>query len=428
MTTPDELYTWASDLFPINRSLTGDGVRQTLRYIQSIAPDLSIHEVPTGTVAFDWTVLNEWNIRTAYLEHESGQKFAEFSKCNLHVVGYSEPTDLTLSLDDLQPHLHSLPDIPDAIPYVTYYYKRDWGFALSHNQRIQMPAGDYHVVIESTLTPGHLTYGEVVIPGSSQEEVILSTNICHPSLANNEISGPVVTTALVKWLKSLPERRCTYRVVFVPETIGAIVYINRHFDQLRKNVIAGFVLTCMGDERAWSFVPSRQGNTLADKVARHILNHKTEAFTEYSFLERGSDERQYCSPKVDLPVCSIMRSKYGTYPEYHTSDDNLALISPHGLHASFELYKECIFAIEKNHKPIAKHPCEPQLGKHGLYPLFSKLNSTNTVNAIADVLTYCDGEHDLIDIAELIGKPYSDVFDIVDLLYSKELIQNISHN
>jgi aminopeptidase-like protein len=418
-----DMYNLMARLFPICRSITGNGVRESLEIISEIVP-LTIHEVPTGTSVFDWTVPKEWNIRDAFIEDEEGNKIVDFKKNNLHVVGYSAPIDICIDLSELQTHLYSLENQPDAIPYITSYYSERWGFCISHHQREQLKNGKYHVYIDSELKEGSLTYGEIIIPGELQEEIFLSTYICHPSMANNELSGPVLATYLAKWLASSP-RKYTYRTVFIPETIGSITYLSRNLETMKQNIIAGFNLTCVGDERTFSFIPSRYGNTLADKVALNILQYKYPEFNKYTFLDRGSDERQYCSPAVDLPVVSIMRSKYGEYPQYHTSLDNMDIVTPKGLNDSYIMYKDCIELLERNEKYKVNCYGEPQLGKRGLYPTLSTKESGDIVRNMMNLIAYADGLNDLIDISNIIGVPADVLYPIIEKLCANKLLEVI---
>lgn len=387
-------------------------------------PDLQIHEVPSGSQVFDWTVPDEWNITEARLTGPDGEVIADFSYSNLHVVGYSEPVDLMLPLEELQEHLHSRPDLPEAIPYVTSYYARRWGFCLKHSVRQKLKPGMYHAVIKSTLAPGHLTYGELVLPGKSDKEVFLSTYVCHPSMANNELSGPVVATALARWLLAAP-RHYTYRIVFVPETIGSITYLSRNYQQLRERVIAGFNLTCLGDDRAYSYLPSRKGDTLADRVALHVLRHFAPDFVSYTYHDRGSDERQYCAPGIDLPLCSVMRTKYHVFPEYHTSLDDCSLVTEKGLQGGFEIMRKILEALEENATYQCRVLCEPQLGRRGLYPTLStRYSCTDQVDLMMDLLAYADGTMTLLDEAENVG---ADIFRCSAVMRQLEEQGVVSH-
>lgn len=417
----------ARELFPICRSITGDGVRETLQIIRRELPQLRLEEVPSGSQCFDWIVPPEWNIRDAYVIDPDGNKIIDFKKSNLHVVSYSTPVDAIVPLSVLQEHLHSLPELPNAIPYLTSYYENNWGFCMSHIHRQALKEGDYRVLIDSTLEPGHLTYGELIIPGDSEEEVLFSTYVCHPSLANNELSGPTVSTFLAKKIQEWSTRRYTYRFVFLPETIGSIVYLAQNLDHLRKRVVAGFNVTCVGDDGTYSYLPSRDGNTLADAVALHVLKHIAPDFRRYSFLDRGSDERQYCSPGVDLPVVSVMRTKYGEYTQYHTSDDNLDFVTPSGLEGGYRALLRCIECLEQNYRLEGLVLCEPQLGRRGLYPPLggSRESPSNSLTMMLDVLAYCDGKQSLLSLAEKIGRPVWELIETIDTLEQHELLRVI---
>ncbi len=415
----EKILALAKTLFPICRSITGDGVRQTLKILSQEIP-LEIHEVPTGTKVCDWSIPKEWNIRSAFIANEKGEIIVDFKNHNLHIVSYSIPVDKWLTLSELEEHLYSLPEQPNAIPYVTSYYKERWGFCLTHEQRSKLQEGNYHVFIDSDLKEGYLSYGEYFIKGQSDEEVFLSTYICHPSMANNELSGPSVAVFIAKWLASAP-RKYSYRIVFTPETIGSITYLSRHLEELRKNVKLGFNLTCMGDERDYSYVASPYGATLADKIINNVLKHNHPDFTQYSFLDRGSDERQYCSPGVDLPLVTLCRSKFGTYDEYHTSLDNFDLVTAKGLQGSYELLQDCIEVNEAN--KIYKLACcgEPQLGKRGLYPNLSTKDMS--VETIINLVAYANGSNDLIDISNFIEVPVKSILPIAKKLFEAGLLE-----
>jgi len=418
-----KMYNLAKALFPVCRSITGNGVRESLRIIQNEIPELKIHEVPTGEKCFDWTVPQEWNINDAYIADSEGKKVIDFKNSNLHVVGYSIPIRTKLSLLELEQHLYSLPDQPNAIPYITSYYKPRWGFCLTHEQRKRLKPGEYEVLIDSTLTDGSLSYAELILPGESSQEIFLSTYTCHPSLANDNLSGICVTTYLAKWLAGLKSRKYTYRIIFIPETIGSIVYTSRHLEAMKKNIIAGFNVTCVGDAGAYSYIASRDESTLADRIALHVLKHVEPNFRRYTFLDRGSDERQYCSPGIDLPFVSVMKSRHGGYPEYHTSLDNLECISADSLQGSYETIKKCIECIEGNEHLKLTVYGEPQLSKRDLYPTLSTSTVMQEVENLRHLIAYSDGKTSLLEIAEKINLPMWVLFPLVDKLKKEGLLR-----
>ena len=424
MSIGNEMYALCDRLFPICRSITGNGVRETLRVLQNICPAMTLHEVPTGTQVFDWTVPKEWNIRDAWIKNSKGEKVLDFAKSNLHVMGYSIPVNQKVTLEELLPLIHTQPDQPDAIPYVTSYYKERYGFCMSQLQKDALEEDIYHIYIDSDLKDGSLTYGEIWIPSTegNKDEIFLSTYVCHPSMANNELSGPAVTIYLAKWLWEKKHRRYNYRIIFIPETIGAITYLSQHLPEMKKNIRAGFNISCVGDDRTYSYVASRYGNTLADKVAKNVLSFRYPEYKHYSFLQRGSDERQYNAPGVDLPVCAVCRSKYAEYPEYHTSKDSMGLISPTGLQGAYEVYRDMIEALEYNHKYQIQCLGEPQLGKRGLYPTISQKGSSGAVRAMSNFIAYADGMNDLIDISSIIKVPVERLVTVIEKLQEAKLI------
>lgn len=338
------------------------------------------------------------------------------------MVGYSTPFKGSLSFDELKKHLHTLPDQPSAIPYVTSYYKESWGFCLTQEQFDTLKNGNYMVVVNSTLFEGKLNYGELLIKGKSDKEIFLSSYICHPSMANNELSGPTVLTFIAKWLQEISQTDYSYRIIFIPETIGSITYLSRNYKEMKKKIIAGFNVTCVGDDRAYSYLPSRKGKTISDLIAKHVLKWTDPNFIKYNWIDRGSDERQYCAPGIDLPIASILRTKYGSYPEYHTSLDNLEnVVTPEGLKGGYWVIRKAIEAIERNKKYKVTVLCEPNLSKRGFY---TKRNDENAWLAI-NFTSLCDGENTLLEIAESLEVPIWSLYDCVIKLVDEKLIYAI---
>lgn len=413
-------------LWPICRSLTGPGYRQSLEILSEIMPTERL-KFPTGQKVLDWVVPREWSIRDAYFIDPQGKKHADFKQNNLHILNYSAPFRGTLSFSDLKPHLYSLPDQPEAIPYLTSYYQERWGFCLPHGELISLPEGKYTVFIDSEQKDGHLEVGEAVLPGERKEEILFSSYLCHPSLANNELSGPLVLAFLYQRVKAMPKRRFTYRFVILPETIGAICYLSKRGEHLKKNLLAGYQITCVGDPGKFTYKRSRRGDTLADRAACLLLRglgpHEVIPFDPSA----GSDERQYGSPGFNLPVGSLMRTPYGRYPEYHTSLDNKSFIRFEALEESLEAYAGIVEALEANRvwrNTVARG--EPQLGRRGLYPtLGSQKNTGQKTKATLWLLNLADGSRDLLSIAEQSGQPIKMLIQLAEELRQAGLLVEI---
>jgi aminopeptidase-like protein len=395
----DRLHSFVSELYPICSSITGDGLREILRRISQRIP-LQIHEVPTGTQVFDWTVPREWNIRDAYVRNSSGEKIIDFKNSNLHVVNYSIPVKAKLSLQELKQHLYALPDRPDWIPYRTSYYRETWGFCLPQRQLDSLPEDEYEAVIDSSLEDGSLTYAECLIPGRSKDEVLISCHACHPSLCNDNLSGLAVATFLAQALSRM-ERRFSYRFLFIPGTIGSITWLSRN-EEVVPLIKHGLVLACVGDRGAFSYKKSRRGNAEIDRAVLHVLATSGNPYNIRDFSPYGYDERQYCSPGFDLPVGCLNRTQHGKFPEYHTSADNLSFIAPEALAGSLRFCLDVFRVLENNHTYQNLNPkCEPQLGKRGLYRLIGGLPDAGARElAMLWVLNLSDGQHSLLDIAE----------------------------
>ena len=415
-----ELHHFARELFPICRSITGNGIRQTLAMIGQKIP-LQISEVPTGTQVFDWTVPKEWNIRDAYIQAADQKRIVDFQKSNLHVLNYSVPIRAKLPLRDLQPHLFTIPQHPDWIPYRTSYYKEDWGFCLAHNQFLGLKEQEYEVCIDSSLENGSLTFGEYYLAGRSTDEILISCHACHPSLANDNISGLVVATFLARLL-SAKERRYSYRFLFIPGTIGAITWLSRNREAAGR-IRHGLVLTSIGDKGPFHYKKSRRENAEVDRAAEHILRHATPTATILPFAPVGYDERQYCSPGFNLPVGCLMRSVWGTFPEYHTSADNLDFIGPESLAESLQVCASIFDLLENNRSYQNLSPfCEPQLGRRGLYHSTGGTSPEAEINARLWVLNMSDGRHSLLDIAERSGLPFAVLNEAAQLLLQSGLL------
>jgi len=417
-----EMFQLIKELYPICRSMTGNGIRDTLHLIQRHV-SLDIHEVPSGTNVFDWTVPKEWNIRDAYIKDEKGEKIVDFKKSNLHVVSYSVPVNKKMSLTELKQHIFTLPDHPDWIPYRTAYYEESWGFCLAHKQLLELTDGEYEVYIDSSLNNGHLTYGEYYIRGDEMDEVLISCHTCHPSLCNDNLSGIALTTFLAKYLSHL-SLRYSYRFLFIPATIGSITWLCLN-EPLVSRIKHGLVVACVGDSGNITYKKSRQGSAEIDGAISHVLQHSQSSYSIIDFYPYGYDDRQYCSPAFNLPIGCLMRTQHGHFPEYHTSEDNLEFVKIPCLADSFTKCLSALYIIENNKRYINLNPkCEPQLGKRGLYHSMGiPRQDMDAQIALLWVLNLSDGKHNLLDIAEKSGLSFYPIQKATDSLLRCNLLK-----
>jgi aminopeptidase-like protein len=417
----EEMHQLSAELYPICRSITGNGVRESLHVIEKHI-NLTIHEVPSGTPVFDWIIPKEWNIRDAYVKNAEGERIIDFNQSNLHIVGYSMPIKKKISLEELKTHLHTLPEHPEWIPYRTSYYKENWGFCLTHQQLLELQDAEYEVCIDASFENGHLTYGEYYLPGKTADEVLLSCHVCHPSLCNDNLSGIALVTLLAKYLSSL-SLQYSYRFLFIPGTIGSITWLALHEAHV-SNIKHGFIVSGVGDAGHFTYKKSRRGDAEVDKAFSHVLKHSKSDYAIIDFFPYGYDERQFCSPGFNLPIGCAMRTPHGRYPEYHTSADNLLFVQPPYLADSFAKCLTVIHVLEHNKTYLNRNPkCEPQLGKRGLYRAIGG-QADGGVNELAMlwVLNLSDGTHTLLDIAERSGFGFDSIKRAADALLEHDLL------
>ena len=417
-----EMFQLMEDLFPICRSITGNGVRQTLEIIKKHIP-LENHEVPSGTKVYDWIIPKEWNIKDAYIIDPNEREIVDFKKSNLHVVNYSTPINQKISLSELKKHIHTIPEKPDLIPYITSYYSENWGFCMSHNQFLNLKEGEYQVVIDSKLDSGSLTYGEYFIPGKSKDEILLSCYVCHPSMCNDNLSGVVLLTMLAKYMQNF-KNNYSIRFLFIPETIGAITWLYINEANISK-IKHGLIATCLGDSGSLTYKRTRNSSEEIDKTVENILKKSGAKFRVLDFFPWGSDERQFCSPGFNLPVGSLMRTMYGKFQEYHTSADNLDFIKKDALFDTYQKYVKTIFIIDNNKVYTNQNPkCEPQLGKRGLYREIGAQKITRDVeSAIFWILNLSDGKNSLLDIAKRSNINFEVLLETALKLENKNLLK-----
>jgi aminopeptidase-like protein len=418
-----QMYELIVELYPICRSITGNGFRESLNIIKKHIP-LIMHEVPTGTEVFDWVVPKEWNIRDAYVKNANGEKVIDFQSSNLHMVNYSVPVHTKISLKELKEHLHSIPEYPDLIPYKTSYYKENWGFCLPHRKMQSLEEAEYEVFIDSSLEQGSLTYGEVYIKGETSDEILISCHCCHPSLCNDNLSGMALATYLASEIISQPKLRYSYRFLFIPGTIGSITWLSRNEDKIQR-IKHGMVVACVGDPGISTYKKSRRGDAEIDRSVMHVLKHSGQAYEIIDFSPYGYDERQYCSPGFNLPVGSLSRTPHGRYPEYHTSADDLNFVKPEFLVDSLLKYLAVIYVLENNRTYLNTNPkCEPQLGKRGLFGMLGGRKEADIFElAMLWTLNLSDGCHSLLDIADHSGLKFEVIKTVADMLLNQNLLQ-----
>jgi aminopeptidase-like protein len=419
-----KMITWAKDLFPYNRSLLGSGNLKTLSYLKKINKNLKILKFLSGKKVFDWIIPKEWIVKEAYFKSKKGKKYCDFKKNNLNLVQYSTSIETLLDKKNLIKKIHSIQSQPDSIPYITSYYKKNWGFCMKDKEKKKLPEGKYKVVIKTEFKKSSLVIGELFLKGRTKKEIFFSTNICHPSMANNELSGPVLSSYLYAYIaKNYKKTKYSYRFVFIPETIGSIAYIQKNLKLMKRNILCGFTLSCVGDERVYSQIKSPHGNNLADQALAASLNGKNKIKT-YSYLSRGSDERQYCSPRVNLPICGFTRSKYGTYPEYHTSKDDFKVVTEKGLIGSFEVLKDVVDSFELCLYPKTKIICEPFLSKRDLMPSVrdKKMYKNKQQLIISNLIAYSDGKRSIFELSNILNIPLKETVENLRILKIKNLI------
>ena len=422
----EEIWKWAKKIINYNRSITGKGTLDTLNFIKLINEDIKIKFASSRTKVFDWVIPDEWEVKEAYIEDTKKNKIINFKTNNLYVLNYSISVNKNLKLSELKKNIFTNPKVPKGIPYRTSYYNKKWGFCMEHSRFKKLKNEIYHVCIQSKFFKGKMYYGEFLKKGKSKKEILLSTYICHPSMANNETSGIVLLTALSRYIKSIKDSYYSYRIIFVPETIGSIYYIHKNLIKLKKNVVGGYVVSCVGDNKNYSYIETKYGDAISDKIAKFVFKENKIKFKLYSYLTRGADERQFGSPNINLPIGSILRTRHGRYKEYHTSLDNMQLVTKEGFETSFKLYQKVINVFESNRKYKLNVFCEPFFTKYSLTnhiggDLIDELNLN-----ISNFCAYCDGENDLIKLSEILNIKYETCVKIAEILYKNKIIRIIA--